>query len=46
MHKHDCNEISFDWFIRLVFTKTGGKIKRIETQSDAIWENIYWKTQQ
>ena len=46
IHRHNCNEISFDWYNCLVFMETGCEIKIIETQSDVIWENIiYWKSE-
>ena len=43
IHRHNCNEISFDWYNRLVFMKTTCKIKIIGTQSDVMWEIQYWK---
>ena len=34
IHKHDCNEISFDLYNHVFFMKTGCEIKMIEIQSD------------
>ena len=41
IHKHNFNEISFDWYNRLVFMRTGCEIKSIETQTYEIWEKEY-----
>ena len=36
IHKHNCNEISFDWYNNLFFMKTRCEIKMVETKSDVI----------
>ena len=36
IQKHNCNAISFDWYIHLFFMKTGCEIKMIETQNHII----------
>ena len=38
IHKHNCNEVSSDGYICIVFMKTGREIKMIETQRDLISE--------
>ena len=44
IHKHNCNEILFNWYTGLVFMKNVCEIKMVETQSDVIRDNkFYWK---
>ena len=44
IQKHNRNKLSFAWYNRLVFMKTGCEIKMTETQSDIILEiKIYLK---
>ena len=37
IHKHNCNEISFEWYNHLVFMKTGYEIKMTEAKSEVKW---------